>query len=175
MSDENTNTGAAPDQQDGQQDGAARAAAAPNLRIVAHFIRDLSFENVAAQQGAAQAQGTPEIGVMVNLDGGSIADTRYQLGMKITATAKVGESTRFIAELDYVGVFDITGVPKEHMHPFLFIECPRQLFPYARRVIADVTRDGGYPPLMLDNVDFAALYKQKLDEMRAQPAGAKAN
>ena len=174
MSDETNNAGAQPQASGatGANEGAARPA--PNLRIIAHFVRDLSFENVAAQQGS-QAQGTPEITVSVNLDGGSIGENRYQVGMKVNATAKIGDSTRFIVELDYVGVFEITNVPKEHMHPFLFIECPRQILPYARRVISDVTRDGGYPPLMLDNVDFAALYRQKLDEMRAQQANTPAN
>ena len=171
MSDENTNAGDA----SGQQDGGAAARPAPSLRIIAHFIRDLSFENVAAQRAGAQPQGTPEIGVTVNLDGGSIGDNRYQVGMKINATAKVGDSTRFIVELDYVGAFEINNVPKEHIHPFLFIECPRQILPYARRVVSDVTRDGGYPPLMLENIDFAVLYRQKLDEMRAQQGNAPAN
>lgn len=170
MSDENANAGAAP----GGADATDASRPAPNLRMVAHFVRDLSFENVAAQQGS-QAQGTPEITVAVNLDGGSIGENRYQVGMKVNATAKTGDSTRFIVELDYVGVFEITNVPKEHMHPFLFIECPRQILPYARRVISDVTRDGGYPPLMLDNVDFAALYRRKLDEMRAEQAKTPAN
>lgn len=172
MSDETTNSGGAP----GSDGGAAAAAArpAPNLRILAHFVRDLSFENVAALQGSP-TQGTPEINVSVNLDGGAIAENRYQVGMKVNATAKVEDTTRFIVELDYVGVFEITNVPKEHLHPFLFIECPRQILPYARRVISDVTRDGGYPPLMLDNIDFAALYRQKLEEMRAKQAAAPAN
>ncbi len=170
MSEQSTNAGARPEA-GGDTD---ENHPAPNLRLIAHFVRDLSFENVAAQQGS-QAQGTPEINVAVNLDGGSIGEDRYQVGMKINATAKVGESTRFIVELDYVGVFEITNVPKEHMHPFLFIECPRQILPYARRVISDVTRDGGYPPLMLDNVDFATLYRQRLGELRAQQGSAPAN
>lgn len=155
--------------------GADAAKPAPNVRIIGHFIRDLSFENVAAQQGGTQPQGTPEITVTVNLDGGSIGDDRYQVAMKANAVAKAGESTRFIVELDYVGVFEVTNVSKEHIHPFLFIECPRQLLPYARRVISDVTRDGGYPPLMLDNVDFAALYRRRIDQLRTQSAGQQAN
>lgn len=146
---------------------------APSIRILAHFIRDLSFENVAAQQGN-QTQGTPEISVTVNLDGGGIGENRFQMGMKINATAKVADTTRFIVELDYVGVFEINNVPQEHLHPFLFIECPRQILPYARRVVSDVTRDGGYPPLMLDNIDFAALYRQRLEHLRAQSGGAPA-
>ena len=95
--------------------------------------------------------------------------------MKVNATAKAGEQTRFLVELDYVGIFSVTNVPQEHVHPILFIECPRQLLPYARRVVSDVTRDGGYPPLMLDNIDFSVLYRQKLEELRAQQGQAPAN
>ena len=153
---------------------AAAAMPAPSIKIVAHFVRDLSFENVAAQT-SAQMQGTPEINVTVNLDAAKTGDNRFTIGMKINATAKAGESTRFLVELDYVGVFEIDNVPAEHIHPFLFIECPRQILPYARRVVSDVTRDGGYPPLMLDNVDFAALYRAKLEEMQAQQAEQPAN
>lgn len=159
MSDETANAGAV------GADGSPETP--PNVRILAHFIRDLSFENVAAQQGT-QAQGTPEISVQVNLDATAASDNRFQVAMKINAEAKTPESTRFLVELDYVGVFEVSNVPQEHIHPFLFIECPRQLLPYARRVVSDVTRDGGYPPLMLDNVDFAMLYRAKLEELRAQ-------
>lgn len=164
MSDETTNIGGT--------DAADQPA--PEVKIAAHFIRDLSFENVAAQEGA-QAQGSPEINVTVNLDAGKVADDRFQIGMKINATATSGDKTRFVIELDYVGFFNIKNVPDEHIHPFLFIECPRQLLPYARRVVSDVTRDGGYPPLMLDNVDFAALYRAKLEEMRTQQGDQPAN
>ena len=156
MSDETANAGAG---------GAEQPT--PSVRIVTHFVRDLSFENVAAQEGT-QAQGKPEINVVVNLDAGPAGEGRWQVGMKINATAKAAETTRFITELDYVGIFEIANVPQEHLHPFLFIECPRQILPYARRVISDVTRDGGYPPLMLDNVDFGQLYRQKLEQMRAE-------
>ena len=154
-------------------EGAAPEQAAqqtpPNLRIVAHFVRDLSFENVAAQKGGG-TQGTPEINVTVNLDATAVGENRYSVAMKINAKAVLQEETRFLVELDYVGIFEITNIPQEHIHPFLFIECPRQILPYARRVVSDVTRDGGYPPLMLDNVDFAALYRQKLAELQAQQA-----
>ncbi len=139
----------------------------PQVRILAHFVRDLSFENVGAIEGTA-AQGTPEIGVQVNLDGRDIGEDRYQVSMKLTAKAVAGEHTRFLVELDYVGIFEITNVSQEHIHPMMFIECPRLILPFARRVVADATRDGGYPPLMLDNVDFATLYRQKLEQLRAE-------
>lgn len=161
MSDESTNAAA------GADGATPEMQVPPQLKILAHYIRDLSFENVAAIEGT-QAQGTPEINVTVNLDAAGAGDNRYQIAMKINASAKTGESTRFLVELDYVSVFEIVNVPQEHIHPFLFIECPRQILPYARRVVSDVTRDGGYPPLMLDNVDFAALYRQKLEELKAQ-------
>lgn len=175
MSDENTNSGGTPGANGSNGASGAEVQAeesqagqqqAPGLRILAHFVRDLSFENIAAQQGTS-VEGAPEINVNVNLDAGGAGENRYQLAMKVNATAKSGEATRFIVELDYVGLFEITNVPQEHIHPFLFIECPRQILPYARRVISDVTRDGGYPPLMLDNIDFAALYRQRLEQLRA--------
>ena len=168
MSDESTNTGTAATGE------AAETKPSPTVRIAGHFVRDLSFENVAAIEGT-QAQGTPEINVTVNLDAKDAGQSRYQVALKINATAKIGDSTRFIAELDYVGVFEIANVPKEHLHPFLFIECPRQILPYARRVMSDVTRDGGYPPLMIDNIDFAVLYRRRLEELRSQQQNVPAN
>ncbi|MEO0821268.1 MAG: protein-export chaperone SecB [Pseudomonadota bacterium] len=141
--------------------------AQPQVKMLAHFVRDLSFENVGAIEGTA-ADGTPEINVTVNLEANSIGENRYQTIMKINATAKTAESTRFVVELDYCGVFGLENVQQEHVHPFVFIECPRQLLPFARRVVADATRDGGYPPLMLDNVDFATLYRQRIEQLRQQ-------
>ncbi|MBK0400519.1 protein-export chaperone SecB [Limibaculum sp. M0105] len=142
----------------------------PQVKILAHFVRDLSFENVGAIEGTS-AEGTPEISVNVNLEGNSIGEDRYQTAMKITATAKAGEKTRFMVELDYVGIFSINNARQDLVHPLVFIECPRLILPFARRVVADVTRDGGYPPLMIENVDFAALYRQRLAQHQAQQAG----
>ncbi|MGF1500194.1 MAG: protein-export chaperone SecB [Paracoccaceae bacterium] len=155
------------------QDAAAALGLDPNnlpmARMLAHFTRDLSFENVGVMEGTAQ-QGQPEISVNVGMDAGKITDDRYQVNMKINAKAVTGDNTRFLVELDYAGIFQFENVQQQHVHPFLFIECPRQLLPFARRVIADVTRDGGYPPLMLDNVDFAKLYRQRVEAARAKQA-----
>ncbi|MDT8344006.1 MAG: protein-export chaperone SecB [Thermohalobaculum sp.] len=142
----------------------------PQVRILAHFVRDLSFENVGAIEGTP-ADGAPEISVAVNLEGNGIGEDRYQVAMKVNASAKTGSRTRFLVELDYVGIFSITQARPDFVHPLVFIECPRLLLPFARRVIADVTRDGGYPPLMVDNVDFATLYRQRLAQMQAQQVG----
>ena len=141
--------------------------APPQVAILAHFVRDLSFENVGAIEGTP-AEGTPEISVQVNLDGTSLGEDRYQVNMKFAAKAVTGENTRFMVELDYTGIFSMTNVPEAHVHPMMFIECPRLILPFARRVVSDVTRDGGYPPLMLDNVDFAMLYRQKLEQLRQE-------
>ena len=147
---------------------AAETVSSPaQVRILAHFVRDLSFENVGAIEGTA-AEGAPEISVQVNLDGQNLGEDRYQVNMKMIAKAVNGENTRFMVELDYSGIFSISNVPEAHIHPMMFIECPRLILPFARRVVADVTRDGGYPPLMIDNVDFATLYRQRLEQLRQE-------
>ena len=140
---------------------------APQVSILAHFTRDLSFENVGVMKGIPITD-KPEVNVTVNIEGQSLGEDRYQIALKFNASAKNGDQTRFAVELDYGGVFQFKNVPQEHVHPMLFIECPRQLIPFARRVISDVTRDGGYPPLMVDNIDFAALYRQRIEQLRAQ-------
>lgn len=141
----------------------------PQVTILAHFVRDLSFENVGAIEGTA-VEGAPKINVQVNLDGQNIGEDRYQVNMKLNAKATNGDKTRFLVELEYTGIFQINNAPETHIHPIMFIECPRLILPFARRVVADVTRDGGYPPLMLDNVDFGTLYRQKLEQFRKEKA-----
>ncbi len=149
----------------------AAAQPQPQISIVSQYVRDLSFENVAAQN-QTQTQEKPDIKVAVNLDAQPRGEDRYEVKLKLSATSKAGEHTMFIAELDYAGIFTVKNVPQEHLHPLLLIECPRQLFPFARRIIADVTRDGGYPPLMLDMVDFVGIYRQELARRQAQqPVG----
>ncbi len=157
----------------------AQPAAAPriNVRILAQYMRDLSFENVAAQKKMQGTNVQPDIQVQVSLDANKReAEGQFDVGtkFKITSTNKVDGATLFVVELDYVGLFLIEGVPAEQMHPFLLIECPRLLFPFARRIISDVTRDGGFPALNLDTVDFMELYRQELLRQQ-QAAQAKAN
>lgn len=142
-------------------------AAAPQVKmqVLAQFIRDLSFENLVAQKGLTGTEMQPEITVGVNLD----ARQRPQPNtydviakFKVSSTNKANDDTLFLLELDYGGVFMVEGVPPEQLHPFLLIECPRLLFPFIRRIISDVTHDGGFPPLNIDNVDFLALYRQEM-------------
>lgn len=150
--------------------------ASPKVAVKAQYIRDVSFENVAVQSGDGRLDAKPEIQVGVNLDAKKRDEKTYEVILKINATAKTkqdgGEAVMFIAELEYGGVFEIENVPEAQLHPFLLVECPRILFPFARRIIADLSRDGGYPPLMLDMVDFAGLYRAEVERRRAaEPDG----
>lgn len=133
-------------------------------RVLAQYIRDLSFENILAQKGA-QGDTTPEIKIQVNLDARKCGqENQYEIITKlnITSSAKESGSPLFVLELDYAGIFHIEGVPEDQLHPYLLIECPRITFPFVRRVVSDVTRDGGFPPLNMDNIDFMALYRAEL-------------
>ena len=154
----------------------AAAQPQPQVSIISQYVRDLSFENAAAQNHVV-AQGKPDIKVTVNLDAKNRGEDRYEVVLKINATSTSEDKTLFIAELDYAGVFQVKNVPQDHLHPFLLIECPRQLFPFARRIVADVTRDGGFSPLMLDMVDFVGIYRQELERRKAaqEASGAPTN
>lgn len=160
-----------------QGNGAAPQTPKINMRILAQYMRDLSFENVAAQKKLQGANVQPDIQVQVSLDAQK-RDTENQYDVatkfKITSKNKADDQTLFLIELDYVGVFHVEGVPQEQLHPFLLIECPRMIFPFARRIISDVTRDGGFPPLNLDTVDFLTLYRQELQRQTAQAGAAPA-
>lgn len=139
-------------------------AQAPQMRVLGQFIRDMSFENIMAQKGAP-ADVTPDVQVQVNLDAKKrAADNQYESAIKlnVTSKAKDGDATLFVLEIDYVGIFHIDNVAEEQLHPFLLIECPRMIFPFLRRVVSDVTRDGGFPPLNLENIDFLSLYRNEL-------------
>ena len=158
---ENGNTGAAAGPQ-------AQPQQAPQVRvqILAQYVRDMSFENAFAQRGGGAEGVQPDIRVQVSLDARKRenVDNQYEVvsKYKIESTNKGDGASLFLLELEYAGLFLIEGVPNEQLHPFLLIECPRLLFPFARRIVSDVTRDGGFLPLNLDMIDFMALYRQEL-------------
>jgi preprotein translocase subunit SecB len=135
------------------------------MQVLAQYIRDMSFENVLAQKGLQNGEVQPDIQVQVSLDARKRSvDHQYEVITKfrVTSKNKANGDTLFLLELDYGGVFLIQGVADEQLHPFLLIECPRLLFPFVRRIISDVTRDGGFPALNVDSVDFMALYRQEM-------------
>jgi preprotein translocase subunit SecB len=149
--------------------GAAVQAPQVRMRILGQFIRDMSFENNLARK-PIDGEVTPEMQVQVALDAKKRPlDHQYEVLSKYTVTSKNkgGGETLFLMELEYVGIFQIENVPDEQMHPFLLIECPRMMFPFVRRIVADVTRDGGFPPVNLDVIDFIQLYRQTIAQRQA--------
>ena len=134
------------------------------MQVLAQFIKDMSFENAVAQKGV-QGDVQPNIQVQVNLDAKKrTVENQYEVVSKfnITSNNKDGGEPLFLLELEYGGIFHIENVPEDQLHPFLLIECPRMLFPYVRRIVGDITRDGGFPPLNLETIDFLALYRSEL-------------
>jgi preprotein translocase subunit SecB len=142
--------GQTPEAGDAQQGG---------VGIVAQYIKDLSFENPGAP--ALMAQG-PQIDLGVDLQARRGDAEHFEVELKLRVTAKAADKTVFLMELAYAGLFRIVGTPEEMLQPLLLIQAPHMLFPFARRIVADVVRDGGMPPLMIDPIDFAALYQSKL-------------
>ena len=163
MAEENSTNGGAPAQ-----------PAQPQMRmqVLAQFIRDMSFENMVAKKGVSSGDVQPDIQVAVCLDARKRpADNQYDVISKYRCTSKnkANGETLFLLEVEYGAIFHVEGVPEEQLHPFLLIECPRLVFPFVRRIISDVTRDGGFPALNIDTVDFVTLYRQELAR-RAQAA-----
>ncbi|MBY6066312.1 protein-export chaperone SecB [Leisingera aquaemixtae] len=156
------------------ENGEAQQQPQVQMNILAQFIRDMSFENVMAQKGTG-GEVQPDVSVQVNLDAKKrSAENQYEVVTKLTVESKNKESGNvlFVLELEYVGVFNIVGVPEDQLHPFLLIECPRMTFPFLRRIVSDVTRDGGFPPLNLDNIDFVGIYRNELARRQQEAAAA---
>jgi len=172
MTDENNQNGATPDVAMGAAGDAD--ANAPQVGIVAQYTKDLSFENPNAPASFnAMAGGQPQLEVNVNVNGQKLGEDNYEVALKISVNAKHENTNTFVVELVYAGLFGIRNVPDDALQQFLLVQAPVILFPFARRVIADATRDGGYPPLLLDPIDFGALYHQSVNQ--AQAGGAEGN
>jgi preprotein translocase subunit SecB len=149
---------------DPTENGAGPQAPQISQRILAQYIRDMSFENVMAQKGV-KGEVAPEIAVQVNLDARKRStEGQFEVitKLKVTSSNKETKDILFLLELEYAGIFQIEGVPEDQIHPYLLIECPRITFPFLRRVVSDITRDGGFPPLNLETIDFLALYRNEL-------------
>ena len=160
-----------------------KQAIQPNTKVLAQFIRDLSFENILAQKGL-DTNTLPDIKVKVNLDAKKRkSENQYEVLIKLSvvSSAKTENSSEsensklFILEIEYGGIFEVTGVPEDQIHPYLMIECPRILFPYLRRIVGDVTRDGGFPPLNLEQINFLALYQNEIARRQAEAEKATKN
>ena len=138
------------------------------MKMVNQYVRDMSFENVAAQKNLG-GELKPEVNVQVNLDASKKSENGYEVILKLNVDAKSEEQQVFLLEIDYAGLFAIENCPPEQLHPFLMIECPRMMFPFVRQIARNVTADGGFPPLNIDNIDFMQLYRTELMR-RAQAA-----
>jgi preprotein translocase subunit SecB len=142
--------------------------AAPQLNVLAQYVKDLSFENPNAPRSLQQQNGAPKINIQINVNAKPMTETDYEVELKIEGRAEAPNLFLFSFDLLYAGVFRIANIPQENVHAIVMIECPRLLFPFARETIATAVRNGGFPPLMIDPVDFVSLYRQRMAE--TQPA-----
>ncbi len=143
---------------------------APGLAILGQYVKDLSFENPNAPQSLmSQPEQAPSVDVQINVNAKPMSDTDFEVELKVEVKAedKKAKRTLFLLDVTYAGVFRITNVPKESMQPLVLIECPRLLFPFVRRIAADAISEGGFPPIMLQPVDFAALYRARAESAAA--------
>ena len=139
-----------------------------NLSVLAQYVKDLSFENPGAPQSLRGRQTAPTINISINVHGGQIVNGEVEVELKLDVRAVDGETVLFAIELVYAGLFRLTNIPPDAVQQLMMIQCPQLLFPFARQIIADASRNGGFPPLMIDPVDFISLYRQRVAEMQAR-------
>jgi preprotein translocase subunit SecB len=143
---------------------------APQLMVLAQYVKDLSFENPNAPQSLSQP-AQPQINISVNVQINPMNATDAEVQLRVEGKAETAGNLLFNVELVFAGVFRLQNVPQENVHPLLMIECPRLLFPFAREIMANAVRNGGFPPLLLDPIDFVALYQQRVAQIQ-QPGSA---
>jgi preprotein translocase subunit SecB len=159
-----------------EQDGAMDAATAtgngedtaPMANVITQYVKDYSFENPNSP-GVYQTQSAPAVDVQFNIAANQVGDDVHEVVLRIEVKAEMDGKTAFLVDLSYAGLFGLRNIPAEHLQPFLLGEAPLLLFPFARRILADAVRDGGFPPLMLEPIDFSGLYYQQ--QMQAAQAG----
>ena len=147
------------------------------IKVLAQYIRDMSFENILAQKGI-NGDVKPEISVQVNLDAKKRpVENQFEVIIKAAISSKTKEKGEpmFLLELEYGGIFHIENLPEDQLHPYLMIECPRMIFPFLRRIVSDVTRDGGFPPVNLEPIDFMALYRSEIQRRSVEGSKEKAS
>jgi preprotein translocase subunit SecB len=145
------------------------AEGGPQLNALAQYAKDVSFENPNAPRSLAPQEQPPQISIQVNVNAKQLADTDFEVDLSLEGNAKIGEEVLFAFELTYSGVFRVRNIPPQELHPVIMIECPRLLFPFARQIVADCVRNGGFPPLYIDPIDFVGLYRQKAMEGQGAP------
>lgn len=146
----------------------------PSLNVLAQYVKDFSFENPNAPRSLMQAPQQPQISVQINVNTTSLSNTDYEVELKLEGKAEISGNTLFGFDLLYCGVFRLQNIPADNLPPLLMIECPRLLFPFAREIVANAVIHGGFPPLLLDPIDFVALFQQKMASLQAQQPAAQA-
>lgn len=159
---------------DGQPAAAPAAGGQPNLAVIAQYVKDLSFENPGSPEALRARQPQPSINIQVGVRSNTVAENEYEVELRIEARATNGQAVLFALELVYGGLFRLTNIPAQNLGAIVMVECPRLLFPFARQVVAEASRNGGFPPLLIDPVDFASLYRQQLQNAQAGAAQTKA-
>jgi preprotein translocase subunit SecB len=144
------------------------------LNVLAQYIKDFSFENPNAPNSLRPGQQAPAINIQINVNAKPLAETDIEVELKLEGRAELANTVLFSFDLVYGGVFRVQNIPQDSVHAVMMIECPRLLFPFAREIIANAVRNGGFPPLLLDPVDFVALYRQKMNELQGQQPGSAA-
>lgn len=144
------------------QNGSPTDNQAPALNVLAQYIKDLSFENPNAPRSLSNPGGQPDVKIQINVNARPLQNDEFEVELKIDGSATAGGATLFAFDLVYGGIFRVRNIPEQSLQPVVLIECPRLLFPFARQIVAEAVRGGGFPPLMIDPVDFAALYQQRM-------------
>ena len=151
---------------------APQGGTSPSIRILAQFVRDLSFENPRAPDSLRQAGAQPSIDMQVEMNARGRPDGLFEVDLKLAATATRENEVGFQVELLYGGLFELAAVPEDQLEAVLLVECPRFLFPFARRIIADMTSEGGFPPFMIEPIDFAGVYAAQRAQAEQEGGGA---
>ncbi len=150
----------------------AAAGGAPNLSVLTQYVKDFSFENPGAPQSLRARQTAPAINISIGVQSAPAGTNEFEVELRIDARAVDGQTVLFAIELVYAGIFRFTNIPAEQSRAVALIECPRLLFPFARQVVSEASRNGGFPPLLIDPVDFVAMYRQQIAQEAGQGAGA---
>ncbi len=148
--------------------GAANQADGPQFRILAQYVKDLSFENPDAPASLKKDESKPTTDVSIDVQARKGQDDEFEVELKMIVNSRRGDDVLFLFELVYAGMFILKNIPEESLQPVLLIECPRMLFPFARGIVANTVRDGGLPPFMLDPIDFSQLYRQQMDKAQEE-------
>lgn len=146
----------------------------PRFHVTGQYVKDLSFENPRAPQSLLASEEKPKIEVNLDLNANKLREEMYEVVLKVHVKASANNETLFLTDLAYAGLFALQNIPEDRLQQILFVDCPFMLFPYVRRIVSDATRDGGFPPLMLEPIDFFTMYRKRMEAQQAEAAKATA-